>query len=106
MDNLNKVSPQKKKELFELLVEYYSLKPEDKWCTGKANGPGGTHCAYGFINSDFVAIGYKSVAEVIYLCLYESLGISLVNDGLYYKHLSSPKERVISYLEDEISKLS
>lgn len=95
---------QKKKELFELLVEYYSLKPEEYWCKRMLTikSPcGDKHCAVGFLMADFDAVEIRDT-----VCRLLDYQLMSVNDGNhYYMHIPTPKGRVIAYLENEIKKL-
>lgn len=101
---------QKKKELFELLVEYYSLKPEDKWCMKITHKTNGVSCAIGHLDRDFGGLHNKVIQTVRHISgpgvLHSGLIEANDNNLIRYQHLSTPKERVIAYLEDEIKKLS
>lgn len=93
---------QKKKELFELLVQYYELKPEESWCTRNYNDYHGKCCAIGHLKQEF---GDYGVVErtVRSLC---GISLILVNDRDTTRYQQpTPKQRVIAYLNDEIKNL-
>ncbi len=91
---------QKKKELFELLVQYYDLKPELDWCTGGYHNGYGAHCAIGHLLIDFER------PEVVATFRLITKNVIAVNDKINSRYQQpTPKQRVIAYLNDEIKKL-
>jgi hypothetical protein len=101
---MKQITNQQKKELFQVLIPYFESKPEDKWVVGKMHASGDCHCAMGFIIYDFTP--YTS--HFIRCLTAEKSGYNnlvAANDKSSYRHLLTPKQRVLAYLDDQVKSL-
>lgn len=88
----------------DYFIEKFEVIPEDRWCTGRYNGPNDTHCAIGHCDTgQFYGEEEIALMEVFGL----DFDVVLINDGKDSRyHQPTPKQRILTALHDVKNKLN